>query len=472
MYINTPLKLAVNVYVSTEITARNLQLNTPEGTEFSLFKISEENKQTFYKNQRYHLYQVQYLVFFSNTGTVSLPTFNLTGLKLKDTSRSHDILSLYQQQWLPFNRNSNPLAIKISEKPASFGSEPWLPADNIEIKQIWSNTNTTVNPGDALQRTIIINAQNAPANSLPALIDPTTAAPPNSNYKIYVDKPEITNEINNHKLSSSLIQKITYIPTNTGKLDIPSIKLSWWNNTTSSKIESQIDGKVYNIQPKNSTSPNNSSTVSLANSNEVNLQEPPVAITQNPPVLEATENANNPASLANKAINNDYYLLIIYILISLVLLLLIIIMIISRKIKNLTHLGRAFKHKGNVKNSDFIQHNTNLHSSLIHYIKLLKTNASNNDPNATYKTLCELIQKIYPEYNNISAFKRRLPENSQKALDELLSSLYSSSKNKWNNLGFIQTTIPSIQQQINMELTNRAKALQEVKNATLPELYP
>jgi hypothetical protein len=474
LYIQTPLSILVNIYVSTNITARNLQLDMPKNDHYKLYKISEDNKQTFYKNNRYHLYQVKYLAFYDSPGKFKLPKFNLSGLILKNNTQHNDIFSLYQQQWQPFNRSTHELEVNIIDKPASFANMDWLAADNITIHQTWSNNTNSIKTGDALQRIITITGQNIPAEFLPTIEEPD-ATTEHNNYKMYVDKPEFNNNVDNNILTGSLTQKITYIPTQSGTLNLPNKTIHWWHNKTKSKIDSTIDGKNFDIvnvtgQPHSNTTAltgteNNAHNMALTNQTEAmnnnNNQNP------NENLSNIT---NNLARITDYSINKLFYMFL-----GVIILLTTIILILILKLNQYKQII-----KDKLNNSNYVQSNSHdnahikqLKSELDQQIKILKTHAINQDASLVYKSICTIAELLYPHhYNSSLTLKAQLSQACQQTFEQLLEVIYSSKKITWDNIEFINNVIPAIEQQTNILIKKQVNIHKNHQNYGLPELYP
>lgn len=467
LYVKAPLSILVNIYVSTNITARNLQLDLPENDNYKLYKISENNKQVFYKNKEYYLYQVKYLAFYNIPGKLKLPKFNLSGLKLKNNSRYNDVFSLYQQQWQPFNRSSHELEINILDKPVSFTQNNWFAADNVTIKQTWSSSENSIKLGDALQRTIIITGQNVPAEYLPILENPEANNINNNNYKIYVDKPELNNNTDNNMLTSTSIQRITYIPTNDGTLNLANKTISWWHNKTKTKIDAIIEGKNFHIINTNNNLNNNVPTEKNISSN--------ASYQTIAPKIEAKIPKLSKISTAINYAHNKIDLKLFYFLCSIIFVLLTISFILAYKLKQYKKLisNKLNSHLIDKINTDLKTSNKQLEDELNKQIKILKTYAINQDAHHVYKTINSITKIIYPkDLGSTITLRKILSEHSKIAFDALMEAIYSPHKANWDNIEFINIFIPELEQRIKNFIEKKSSKHKFNKSYNLPELYP
>ncbi len=463
VYLQSPLTITVNIYISAEITARNLELNTPDQTDYNLFKLSETNRQVFYKNKRYNLFQVKYLGFYNKPGTLNLPVFNLSGVKLKDNSTHNDIFSLYQQKWSQFNRTNPPIAITILPKPASFNDSNWLSADNLSIEQSWTpdlSANKSLPVGEAIQRIITIKGKNVQAEQLPIPYDINTKAPDNSSYKIYVDKPEVHNSIVQDKIQSILTQKITYITSQPGQLDIPGQKISWWNNKTKLREEAVLPNTVLTIvlsadsaTKVASTSATNSNNNTQANQNSENLANN--TLTAN----FLTEQLPKLTSPGEPPPQQTYMLTMLAIIIFLLIMVISYLLILVRK-----HYRLNKDIPSRVRNYDYKN-----------FINYLKQSAKLGNPEDTYKQLGELASLLHQNFNgsrtndSLAWLKQQLSIDANHNINTLAANLYGKSQDAWDNKLFVNTVIPELK-----ELYKNLSAIKNNKNnkSRLKDIYP
>ncbi len=445
-YVNSPLNIDVKIYVSTDITVRNLNLTSPDNENYSIFKLSDSKKRAFYKNRRYDVFNVNYLVFYKNKGTLEIPKFQLSGHKLNN-NKTHDIFSLYQQQWQPFHRENASIPINILPLPLQTD----LVADNITVSQEWSNTNQSLEEGDALQRTITITGTNILAEQLPSLFDQDDLSNTPA-FKHYVDKPERSNNIINNKLISKLIQKITYIPTSSGKMVLPGKTISWWDHKEQKLNSSTLEGKEYNI-------------ISILNNNEENTNN--LIIADNKQNITTKTTDKNNEILSNSSNNQN---IVIYLLFSIIIILITLIILLVIKIYKNNNL--SFKQEKKILGN--LAHNNNDATKLINnHIKDLINNAQAKNANLTYKSLNNITNILYPnDSNSIYTFKNNLQQDEKPVLEQLLETLYSGNNLKnpdWNHKKFLEIILPVIKE---MAKNLQHKNSEISKNSKLPELYP
>lgn len=462
VYVNAPLTITINIYVSADITARNLELNAEENPAYVLYKLSESNKQVFYQDKRYNLFQVKYIGFYNSVGKYTLPQFSLSGVKLKNTNKHHDIFSLYQQQWLPFSRNNPSIPVNILPPATGFSLQNWLPAESVSVQETWSHQTSDVLVGDAIQRVITISGTNTPAEHLPVLFDhnkPNDYL--NNNYKIYIDKPELINNIDSNKLNSTLTQKITYIPTNPGILNLPEQQIIWWNTRTGAKQHLTLSAKNFNVNSASNTQSTNFTPSS-------NLPTPHVTTPLTKANSTSRNKLENKSSPSSNQVTSKLYLLLVG-----------IILLLSLAIGYLIWLIRKIKKTGSTINFfDYAQPKANkTKQSLTHKadtsLKKLKLLAGKKPPNckALYKELTYLADLSLADdqtnaVSKLNSFINKLPQIHQQNIHALMGTLYGNNNTTWDAIFFINEVLPELKRIVST-LPKKNSSVH-----TISELYP
>ncbi|MBP9723035.1 MAG: BatD family protein [Gammaproteobacteria bacterium] len=452
IYVKAPITITVNIYISTNITARNLELNSPEQSGYTLYKLDEYNKQIFYKNKRYNLFQVKYLGFYNTAGKQFLPMFTVSGVKLKNANKHYDIFSLYQQQWLPFSRTTPEIPLNVLPQPTNFSLTHWLPANKMTLDDTWSFNNQNIPVGEAIQRTVTFSGLNIPAENLPIPFDiNTNSSNTQNNYKAYVDKPEYSNNPSSTGLNSTLSQKITYITTQPGQLVFPEQKFVWWNNKTKKAEELNLASKTLNVQGEVLSTQNTSVT----------------------PVTPVTPVQTHQINKTDQTNNYNFYTLLYGLLGIIGLLFLVIIYLLwalNDKQKN--------KLVSNTKPTTQI---SNIQIKPL--LKQLKNTAQNSQTNQEqiYKELVTIADALLiskstnniannnTSINSLGWLKQELPLDNQENINCLLSSVYSNNKENWDKDFFIKKVLPAIE---NLFQTFQKQKTDSSNLKTLSDLYP
>ncbi len=184
-----------------------------------------------------------------------------------------------------FNR-LEPFALSTEEitldvQPAIAGMNPWIPAKSLKIEEIW-NESQSLQAGEPFTRSFKIVADGIKANQLPNLNELQTSHP---SFKIYADKPELSNDIKGDRLKSYRQEQYTIIPQQAGTLTLPEISVAWWDVTKKEKAIARIPARTLQVLP----APDNKlkSVEPPTTEDSVANSAPQIAVTQRDPLFYA-----------------------------------------------------------------------------------------------------------------------------------------------------------------------------------------
>ncbi|NOH71240.1 protein BatD [Vibrio pectenicida] len=117
----------------------------------------------------------------------------------------------------------------------------WFSATDVEVKQTWSTSNDALKVGDAITRTIIINAN----DSLSVLLPDLLSDGPTTKYQAYPKPNKLSDMQTRGDYQSSRSEETVYVIQQGGELKLPEYHFQWWNSKTK-QIETQvISGKIF-----------------------------------------------------------------------------------------------------------------------------------------------------------------------------------------------------------------------------------
>jgi len=119
--------------------------------------------------------------------------------------------------------------IELSVKPADPGMQPWLPLEELSIQSRFKNADSA-EAGQPLSLTIEMKAVGATGAQLPSL-EKQLASP---DFRIYQEKSETHGILSpdGRHLEGTRVESFTLVPQHNGLIQIPSLRVNWWNVTT------------------------------------------------------------------------------------------------------------------------------------------------------------------------------------------------------------------------------------------------
>ncbi len=241
-YVQAQLLLRVQLFHAVEISKGSL--SDPAAEQVLLRRIGKDRQFTSYKGERkYQVIERLYALFPQSSGELEIAAPVFDGQVpdyRRQRSRSGRIFGNDPfGNLFPTTRQvrvrGKTLALEVRPRPVAAVGGYWLPATKVDLSEEWSNDGESIRVGDPLTRTLTLTAQGLTAAQLPEL---TQRSPAGVN--TYPDKAELTTEDDGKKsVIGHRLQKIAYIPTTPGLLELPEVVVEWWN-TENDRLERRV----------------------------------------------------------------------------------------------------------------------------------------------------------------------------------------------------------------------------------------
>ncbi|OUS39260.1 hypothetical protein A9R00_09970, partial [Oleispira antarctica] len=171
---------------------------------------------TTVSGQRMGVYERRYAIFAEDSGEMIIP-----GQKF-----SANVVNSYNRwsRGRPVSIIAEPTRIQVKARPASYPQAPWLPSNKIVIEDRWSKPNDEWQVGEPVTRTIVIKAHGLSGSQLPSMTLPIV-----DGLKYYPDQSEYNDQSDNLGIQGSSQQSLAIVPTKSGRILIPEVRIPWWN---------------------------------------------------------------------------------------------------------------------------------------------------------------------------------------------------------------------------------------------------
>lgn len=169
--------------------------------------------------QRMGVYERRFAIFAEESGEMVIP-----GQKF-----SANIVNSYNRwsRGRPVSVVAEPIRIKVKSTPTSYPAAPWLPSPQINISDRWSKPYSEWQVGEPVTRTITINAKGLSGSQLPKIKLPAVEG-----LKYYPDQSEHNDKTDSQGIQGLLQQSLAIVPTQSGRITIPEMRIPWWNVET------------------------------------------------------------------------------------------------------------------------------------------------------------------------------------------------------------------------------------------------
>jgi len=360
-------------------------------------KLSEDNYQTTRGKIRYEVFERSYAIFPQKSGALKINPITFEGRINATQPRS--IFDQFRMSGQLKRLRSKAINITVKAAPKNINLQDWLPANDLQLIEEWSDDIQNIKAGEPVTRTIIIGAEGLTGVQLPELnfadID---------GLKQYPDKAIIENRQSSAGITGLKQIKIALIPTSAGTYTLPEIKLQWWNTKTNKKEIATIPetiltatGSVSTVAPTEIKTP---------------LKEQPA---------QAINNATPPATTV---INNEPYWKWLTAFFAFAWLYTLILLI---------NKSRTNK----IKNSNKTEAST---TSVKSAISVVEKNARKNNANKTKTALIVWAQRIYndKDLTNLTQITEHCSTELAHEIRMLNETLYSPEKPSWNGKGLLK----------------------------------
>lgn len=191
---------------------------------------------TVVNGRRFGVYERNYAIFPETVGELVIPgqQFNATMPNAYDRwSRGRAI-----------NIVSKPIKIDVAAIPSSYPSNAaWLPATQLTLTESFSKKPNQWKVGEAVTRTIHIQAQGIPGNQLPDV-----SLPQITDLRYYPDQAVHDEQVTEQGIIGHTEQSVAIVAAKGGEFTLPEVRIPWWNTQTNKLEYAVLPAHKINVQ--------------------------------------------------------------------------------------------------------------------------------------------------------------------------------------------------------------------------------
>jgi len=143
----------------------------------------------------------------------------------------------------PLRVSSKAITLDVQPPPASAATH-WLPAEAVTLHDSWATNPPALRSGEPVSRIITVQAKGLNGSQLPAL---ELGEPDRT--RLYAGAQANDTRSDGDAVYGISRQTFTYIPTQTGELEIPPVELHWWNTTSHQTDSTRLAGLRVDVAP-------------------------------------------------------------------------------------------------------------------------------------------------------------------------------------------------------------------------------
>lgn len=234
-------------YVQQQITVKRRLLSSVNVRQYEFSSLEFDNalvkltNQTTFQRQingtSYGVAEETFAVFPQNSGSLVIPAQQAT-LRVSDAYGRARIKRV----------SSESKTITVMPQPDSYTGDHWLPAEDIELTQAWSDSSRQFTVGEPVTRTLTLTARGLTSTQLPELrIEGVNGL------KLYPEQPQENDKVSGDTIVSERIETIAVMPTQAGTYTLPAVQLKWWDTRKDRETRVVLPPQTITVKPSSNS---------------------------------------------------------------------------------------------------------------------------------------------------------------------------------------------------------------------------
>lgn len=228
-YVQQQIRLTLKLFYALNLTDGVVE--DPHGEGLIAHKLGQDAAYTAdVESRRYHVLERHYALSAEKSGALTLGPIMFRGHAVNP----NDINSFFNRG-RAITAQAPAVALDVHARPASSGTDTWLPAQSLSLTAEGMDATTQGRVGEPLTLTLRTKAQGLGFEQLPEL-----KLPKIDGADIYPDKETTQNKDDGTWVYGERERKFAIVPNREGTLHIPPLSLSWWDTTHDKSATSDI----------------------------------------------------------------------------------------------------------------------------------------------------------------------------------------------------------------------------------------
>lgn len=255
----------VNLYDDSRLTPLNI-----DGAIVQ--QLGDTRKyETIIDGKRYGVFELKYAIHPQKTGLLTIPEQVFNGTM---ADRSDPFGSMFSMpSGRPVVARSAEITLNVQPQPVSYTGRAWLPAASLVINEAWSREPDQIQVGDAITRTITVEADGLSSAQLPVIPKPRL-----SDANVYPDQSKTEDIPTGAGIIGKRTDAMAIIPTQPGKMALPALRYSWFDVDSNQEKVAELPARTITVLPAA-----NAATPALPAVSAVAAPEPQPKVADCPP---------------------------------------------------------------------------------------------------------------------------------------------------------------------------------------------
>jgi hypothetical protein len=214
-YVQQAVGWVVRLYSAVPLVSGQLDQAAPDGA--SLQRVGDDAQYTRQiGDRRYTVVERRFLLVPERSGTLTLP-----GAQFEGRGAGGFFDDLFGDRGGVLRSRGAPRLLQVRAAPAN-APQPWLPLHALQLR--YAATPQQMRTGSAASLTLEAVADGATAAQMPELQLPAI-----DGMQVFADPVQADESFSNGRPRVKLTRKFSLVPTRTGALQFPGVRMSWWD---------------------------------------------------------------------------------------------------------------------------------------------------------------------------------------------------------------------------------------------------
>ena len=240
VYVQSQLVYTFRIYRAVEFLEAALSDFAPEGAV--THRLGKDATYTrVVGGRRYRVIERRFAVFPQASGRLTLPALRLD-VRVAEAGAAPAVGRLFGEG-RRIRLASQPVDVVVEPRPAG-ASTPWLPARALALAGQWPEDPPRLVVGEPVTWTLRLEAAGLTAEQLPPLDLPDLGS-----VRVYPDQPSIETRAGADTVYGVRVQRIAMVPGTAGTLEIPELRVEWWDVEADAPRTAVIPARTIPVAP-------------------------------------------------------------------------------------------------------------------------------------------------------------------------------------------------------------------------------
>ncbi|MGB1271255.1 MAG: BatD family protein, partial [Endozoicomonas sp.] len=247
IYVQQELVLTLQILYRVPLYDEN-RLSPLEIDDVIIQQLGETRKyDTVIEGSRYSVFELKYAIHPQKIGLMEIPSLTFSGVIAENRD---PFGSLFSRGGKPIVARSPQITIEVKPQPDTYPNHTWLPARNLDITETWSQSLDNLKVGDAITRTITVDADGLGAAQLPPVLMPQPEG-----VNSYPDRSNTKDMAGADGIRGQRTDSIAMIPTRPGTIHLPAVSVTWFDTESGEPRVASIPEKTLKVLPGENQQP-------------------------------------------------------------------------------------------------------------------------------------------------------------------------------------------------------------------------